>query len=240
MRAWALFEDLVTGFIRFRVGVKLLRCTQSAAKIAPKRRQNHMLSRLFPDDRVGRAIHLLERRVTIALGGCNFLAWHTRGTDHLFGADSEVELKMKTRKGHWQATRPRKGSAAAIFRPSLDRIPALLALLAIVIQCFVVQSHIHAPLGAAFAPAASGITQPGTDSDEGSANLPRGKFPGGDDPSNCRLCQELVHAGRFVTPVVALLVAPLVITLWLLVLSKASPAPLMGSHTWRSRAPPQA
>jgi hypothetical protein len=127
-----------------------------------------------------------------------------------------------------------------IFRPSLDRIPSLLALLAIVIQCFVVQAHIHAPIGVGtLLPASTGLAQPGTDSDNGTANLPRGKFPGGDDPSNCRLCQELVHSGRFVTPSAALLIVPLVITLWLLVLSKTSPTPLLGSHTWRSRAPPQ-
>ena len=146
---------------------------------------------------------------------------------------------MKTRNGNsHRARRRRARGASAIFRPSVDRIPALLALLAIIIQCFVVQAHIHAPFGAgAFVPASTGVAQPGGDSPDDAAKLPRGKFTGGDDPSNCRLCQELVHT--FVAPSAALLAVSLAVTLWLLVLSKSAPFAIQAAHIWRSRAPPQ-
>jgi hypothetical protein len=125
---------------------------------------------------------------------------------------------------------------SAFFRPSLDRIPSLLALLAIVVQCFVVQAHIHAPLGGGLVPATTGLAAPANDPDDGSAPVPRGKFPGGDDPSNCRLCQELVHT--FVTPSAALLAVALILTPWLLILSHSAPITFRGAHIWQSRAPP--
>ena len=145
---------------------------------------------------------------------------------------------MKTRNGNsHRARRLRARGVSAIFRPSVDRIPALFALLAIVIQCFVVQAHIHAPLAArAFAPASTALALPGGDTQDDAAKLPRGRFSGGDDPSNCRLCQELVHT--FVAPSTALLAVALTITLWLLVLSKSVPAAIRAAHIWRSRAPP--
>src|SRR5262249_55427158 len=99
-------------------------------------------------------------------------------------------MNARTRHSH-RSRRLRALGVGAFFRPSLDRIPSLLALLAIVVQCFVVQAHIHAPIGGALVPSATGFAAPATDPDDGSANIPRGKFPAGDDPSNCRLCQEL-------------------------------------------------
>ncbi len=143
---------------------------------------------------------------------------------------------MRARRGNSHRNR-RLGALGlrAYFRPSFDRIPALLALLAIVIQCFVVQAHIHAPLGAgAFVPAATGSAS--SNPDGGPANVPPGKFPGGDDPSNCRLCQELVHT--FVAPSAALLAVALIVTLWLLIVSHSAPIPIRGAYIWQSRAPP--
>jgi hypothetical protein len=109
-----------------------------------------------------------------------------------------------------------------------------------VIQCFLVQAHIHGPQGAgAFIPAGTGLALPGSDSHDGAANLPRGKFPGGDDPSNCRLCQEFGHSGQFVASAAALVSLPYSITVNFIVFKEVIPTLFAVSHSWQGRAPPQ-
>jgi hypothetical protein len=103
----------------------------------------------------------------------------------------------------------------------------VFALLAFFLQGLVVQTHVHPSL----APA---TVQTATLQDQAPAPLKT------QDPlDQCRLCQELVHAGSFFTPSAVTLavnlsfITAIFATLWL---------PADGSATafaWQSRAPPR-
>jgi hypothetical protein len=118
----------------------------------------------------------------------------------------------------------------AIARPqtATRRWLTVAALLAFFLQSFAVQTHIHA---ADFAPVAKLVTI--------SHSVTPPAPPKSQDPvDQCRLCQELVHAGAFITPTSALLGSPFsqVQALPLLLLSsRAQSAP---AFAWQSRAPP--
>jgi hypothetical protein len=101
------------------------------------------------------------------------------------------------------------------------------AILAFTFQCILVQSHVHGPHAAPSSDHAVKISAP---------HLPAG--PDNDDPANCPLCQEMLHAGVYVTPAPILLSLPFAIT------TIAVPAPVLllrlfaPSHAWQGRAPP--
>jgi hypothetical protein len=103
----------------------------------------------------------------------------------------------------------------------------LLALLAFFLQSLVVQSHFHpAPQPAGAQTATAHVPAP--------APL-RGEGP----VDQCRLCQELLHAGAFVTPSASFAVASLALTT---AIFSALPSALISPATafaWRSRAPPR-
>src|SRR5215510_3104682 len=86
---------------------------------------------------------------------------------------------------------------------------AFLAIFAIVVQSFIVQTHIHNPQPAATSSLAKS-------SDGGASGTHHSKFPVSDETANCRLCQELVYAGRFVAPSSTLLIVPIIVA-WLLI-----------------------
>ena len=121
-------------------------------------------------------------------------------------------------------TRP----ARAIPRPApIKRWVTALALLAFFLQGLVVQTHIHAPLAA----------QTLTDK---SASLPAPAPLKAQDPiDQCRLCQEMAHAGIFVAPSAS--AAAISLTFALAVF--AAPAEVSPrsatAFAWQSRAPPR-
>ena len=104
-------------------------------------------------------------------------------------------------------------------------------MLAILLQSFVVQTHIHNPQSAVSFALAKGA-------DKAAPAKPDGKFSTSDDASNCRLCQELAHAGRFIAPSSPILVLPMVIAWLLIVFSHSATVPYARAYIWRSRAPP--
>jgi hypothetical protein len=111
--------------------------------------------------------------------------------------------------------------------PTARRWLTLAALLAFFLQTLAVQTHIHTLDQAPVAKPATVHTTPVAP-------------PKSQDPvDQCRLCQELVHAGAFVAPSAALLVAPLsqvqAISLALL-MPRTQTAP---AFSWQSRAPPR-
>ena len=59
------------------------------------------------------------------------------------------------------------------------------------------------------------------------------------DPASCPLCQEILHAGVFVTPVIASL--PLQLDWIVFLTATVLPDPVTGrrSQSWQSRAPPR-
>ena len=109
-----------------------------------------------------------------------------------------------------------------------------LALLAFTFQTLVVQTHIH---GAARVGAASTqLALDGTASHDQSPD----KFPPSDDPANCPICQELLHAGAFVTPTAAALQISTVVMSVDIVVVEIAAIERTFSHSWKSRAPPLA
>jgi hypothetical protein len=103
---------------------------------------------------------------------------------------------------------------------------AVLALLAFFLQSLAVQTHIHQ----SFQAEAKAVSQ----------QLPGSQPLKGQDPvDQCRLCQELVHAGQFVTPSAAIAIASPLYALASFALLPDRPGPLAPAFAWQSRAPPR-
>ena len=113
----------------------------------------------------------------------------------------------------------------AVSKPAPhQRWVTLFALLAFFLQGLVVQTHIHE-----LTPVAKTTTQPAP------VKLP---FKSQDPLDQCRLCQELVHAGTFITPSAATSPVSLsfvVASFSLLLAIETAPAT---AFAWQSRAPP--
>src|SRR5471032_1729163 len=62
-------------------------------------------------------------------------------------------------------------------------------LLALVVQGYATQTHIHKQSGSAVSSALKAGGSPKHDN-----------FPVNDDPANCPICQQIIHAGQFVAP----------------------------------------
>src|SRR5215472_16696504 len=114
-----------------------------------------------------------------------------------------------------------------------------LALVALVIQVLVVQSHIHIPQATGKAQSINLVTPVAGVAGDPSGSIPRDKYPVSQDPWNCPLCQELSYSGQFVASTAILVSLPCFIAVRFIVLSEAIPSFFTLSHTWRSRAPPQ-
>ena len=102
-----------------------------------------------------------------------------------------------------------------------------LVLLAFFLQSLAIQIHVHPN----FAPAAVKATALG---ETGPAPLKTQ-----DLPDQCRLCQELVHAGSFFTPAVVSLTASLSFTAAIFAALRAPPHSSATAFAWQSRAPPR-
>jgi hypothetical protein len=134
--------------------------------------------------------------------------------------------------------------ARALRVPSLPHLTMILiGLLALAIQSFIVQTHIHSPRGAAgiqtvsIATAVKGAVASAIDA---SANTiaPRDKYPINEDPSNCPLCQEISHAGQFVAGAVVLVALRAAASVHFIPWAEAAIPSFAVTHIWRSRAPP--
>jgi hypothetical protein len=121
-----------------------------------------------------------------------------------------------------------------------------MAVVGLVIQILVVQTHIHIPQGAGRSASVSIVTvaqtliaRPAVEVADQQANAPRDKYPISEDPSNCPLCQEIAHSGQFVQSAAALAYVPVWISVHFIVFSEAVPSLFTVSHSWQGRAPPQ-
>jgi hypothetical protein len=108
-----------------------------------------------------------------------------------------------------------------------QRLVTFLAILAFTFQCILVQSHVHGPREAP--PVVHSV----------SVSVPVLPGPGDEDPANCPLCQEMLHAGSYVTPVAIALHLPVAVTFaaaptLAIIFQVFSP-----SHNWQGRAPPR-
>jgi hypothetical protein len=109
------------------------------------------------------------------------------------------------------------------------RLVTLAALLAFFLQCLAVQTHIHQ---LAEVQPASVVA----------ANIPDPAPLKSQDPidqGSCRLCQELLHSGVFVAPVVTVLPASQAFVIAAFTALPAFAATWAPAFAWRSRAPPR-
>ena len=113
-----------------------------------------------------------------------------------------------------------------LSRPSLARrwITAL-ALLAFFFQGLAVQTHVHRLLQPAVVKALAGGTH---------------KAPPKPEPvDQCRLCQELVHAGQFLAPATIAALADQSFVAAIFATLPSDPDRSATAFSWNSRAPPR-
>jgi hypothetical protein len=118
------------------------------------------------------------------------------------------------------------GKNPLIKRPSAGRaLLAGLMLLALVVQGYVTQTHIHKQSSSA-----AGIVLKDSPA--------RDNYPVKDDPVSCPVCQQIVHAGQFVVPawLMAFLIVVAVSTIEFT--NVATPHYDTVSHNWLGRGPP--
>lgn len=121
-------------------------------------------------------------------------------------------------------------SVYAVSRPlaAPHKWLAVFALLSFFLQSLAVQTHIHEQL----LPTATKIgAHQGTSAPAPAKNQ--------DPMDQCRLCQELVHAGTFVTPSVATAPALLTFIAAIFVALLSAPDRSTTAFAWHSRAPPR-
>lgn len=111
--------------------------------------------------------------------------------------------------------------------PVSRRLVTLFALLAFFIQSLALQTHVHsAPL-----PPASVVTATHTPAPAPLKNQ--------DPIDQCRLCQELVHSGVFISPSVTGIAASLNIAATVFAAAPSFAADPVRAFDWQSRAPPR-
>ncbi|HET7083518.1 MAG TPA: hypothetical protein VFI23_02020 [Rhizomicrobium sp.] len=103
---------------------------------------------------------------------------------------------------------------------------AAFALLAFFFQSLAVQTHVHQQ-------PASAIAKTVSIQKSGSAPL-----KSQDPVDQCRLCQELVHAGNFVTPSASVALASLSLVPAIFAALVSPRTSSAKTFTWQSRAPP--
>ncbi len=126
----------------------------------------------------------------------------------------------------------------------LHFVVLMIGLLALAVQSFVVQTHIHIPQGAGRAQTVSLVTLAATVVSDASGiksdapAAPRDRYPINEDPSNCPLCQEVAHSGQFMQSAAVLAMLPFAVSVNFIIFDKALPSFFAVSHIWRGRAPP--
>jgi hypothetical protein len=145
-----------------------------------------------------------------------------------------------TENRHTRRSRMRAHAAVAVARKvaPLQVLLVLLGFLALAVQSFVVQTHIHIPQGAGKAQSVSLITLAADAVVHAAPAAPTDKYPINEDPSNCPLCQEIVHSGQFVQSAAILATLPFSVTVHFIVFDEALPSFFAVSHLWHGRAPP--
>jgi len=120
--------------------------------------------------------------------------------------------------------------AEATAFPRVRRFAIAFAmLLALLGQSFVTQTHIHAePRVYATAIADSAGAPP---------QLKTGQAPS-DLPATCPICQEIAHAGSYLSPTAVAFQPPIPAGVWREVTPSFAPSLRQRSHAWQSRAPP--
>ena len=139
------------------------------------------------------------------------------------------------------------GSAGIAHQAIAPRIMVMLfALVALAVQSFVIQTHIHIPQGGGRAQSVSLITlaaaalseKAHAAGDTCTSFAPLDKYPINEDPSNCPLCQEISHSGQFIHNAAVLAALSFAVTVNFVIFDEGLPSFLAVSHIWHGRAPP--
>lgn len=152
-----------------------------------------------------------------------------------------TENRHTRRRVRWERSRPR----VALKVRASHLLVALFGLLAVALQSFVVQTHIHVQQPVFRTQAVSLITLAaasiaGADLASGQTGAPVDNYPINRDPANCPLCKELTHSGQYVSSASVLATLPFPVTVNFIVFREIAPSRFAASHTWRGRAPPTA
>ena len=152
-----------------------------------------------------------------------------------------TENRHIRRRVVWERSRARTG--LRIRLPHL--LVAVFGLLAVALQSFVVQTHIHVQQPAFRTQVVSLITLAAAsvaDSEfaSGQTGTPVDNYPVNRDPANCPLCKELTHSGQYVSSASVLAALPFAVTVNFIVFREIAPSLFAASHNWRGRAPPLA
>jgi hypothetical protein len=118
------------------------------------------------------------------------------------------------------------------------RLVMLATLLAFAVQTYLTLTHIHFASEGQSSRVHTQLVLGGGKVSIGAPVERKDRYPANEDPANCPLCQELIHAGQFVTPAASALLLP---SLSLSVIElTVQYAPLLHTvtHIWRGRAPP--
>jgi DUF2946 family protein len=150
-----------------------------------------------------------------------------------------IENRHIRRRVAWERSRTR-----ATFRLRFSHVMVgLLGLIAVTLQSFVVQTHIHIQQPVVRTQAMGLITLVAasvSDSVTGQVGASTDNYPINRDPANCPLCKELTHSGQYVSSASVLTTLPFPVTVNLIVFREIAPTRFAASHTWRGRAPPLA
>jgi len=120
--------------------------------------------------------------------------------------------------------------AEAAALPRMRRFAIAFAmLLALLGQSFVTQTHIHADPGVYATAIADNVQAP--------TRLKSGETPS-DLPATCPICQEIAHAGSYLSPTAIAFQPPIPAGLWRDVTLSLAQSLRQRSHAWQSRAPP--
>jgi hypothetical protein len=138
--------------------------------------------------------------------------------------DPPINRLVVLRQIYVKAAMTRPGRALAKPAP-YHRWVTVFALLAFFIQSFAVQTHIHEQV-----PAAKTAALPGP---------VKAPLKSQDPVDQCRLCQELVHGGSFITPSTVATPAGLTYIAAVFVVLAAPTSASATAFAWQSRAPPQ-
>jgi hypothetical protein len=134
-----------------------------------------------------------------------------------------------------RASKPTIRAGKAV-RLAVPRVVMLVTLLAFSIQTYLTQTHIH---WAQERQASSQQVTAGKIAGSSSRPAePKDRYPANEDPANCPLCQELIHAGQFVTPTTAALLLPFLSVSIIEIAVPSATLVRAVSHIWRGRAPP--
>lgn len=152
-----------------------------------------------------------------------------------------TENRHIRRRIAWDRARARVASG---LRASHALI-ALLGFLAVALQSFVVQTHVHLPQAAVHVQPVSFITLLAASAGVADValdgtSIPADPYPVNRDPANCPLCKELTHSGQYVSSASVLATLPFAVTVNFIVFREIAPSRFAASHTWRGRAPPLA